>query len=173
MNGLKGLDDLLRKLDTIKNRTAKKAAKAGVNAGLTPLAQAMRAAVNASPASAELKRAARQVIGKRLKKKEGKDYVGKAGFAVGKATKAKKEKAAKRSADKSKKGVGLSQSNVHWFVLGTKDRRTRRSHSTGKIEGLLKGCVVQASSQAAQAMLEAARKKVSEVLAREAAKTGG
>jgi cell division septum initiation protein DivIVA len=173
MDGLKGLDDLLRKLDTIKDRMAKKAAKAGVNAGLTPLAQAMRSAVNASPASPELKRAARKMIGKRLKKKEGKDYVGKVGFAVGKATKAKKEKAAKRSVDKSKKGVGVSQSNIHWFVLGTKDRKTKTGHPTGRVEELLKGCVAQASSQAASAMLEAARKKVSEVLAREAAKSGG
>jgi hypothetical protein len=182
---LKGMNDLVKTLNTIKDKSLKKATRAGINASLTPLTKAMRAAVNASSASTALKRAARKVIGKSLKKKRG-TYQGKAGFAVGKQSKSKRVKSSIRWGS-SKGGVGLSATNIHWFVLGTDDRETgsrswsikggKRSRSTGnarrytgKIDDSLSGLLGPAAASSGPAMLAAARKKIEQVLAREAAK---
>jgi hypothetical protein len=172
--GLKGLDKMLRTLNTTKDKTAKKCARAGVSAGLTPLTKAMRAAVNASPASTELKRQARKTIGRSLKKRRG-NYSGKAGFGVGKPSKKKNMTAHERyvygqGGAKLASGVGISATNIHWFVLGTDERQTKSGKATGQIKDLLKGVVPSATMSARGAMLQAARKKCTEVLARETAK---
>ena len=175
MNGIQGLDNLLGTLATLKDRSAKKAAKAGVTAGIKVLAQGMVAAINASGASPELKAAARKTIGKRLKKKEGQGLVGKAGFSVGKRSRRKCETAHERyvrgqGGAHETRGVGVSSSNVHWFVLGTDQRVTGSGHYTGQIDELLQNIVGSAAASAGPAMLEAARQKVEQVLAAEAAK---
>jgi hypothetical protein len=189
MEALQGLDKLVRTLGTLKDQSARRIARYGVNAGLAALAQAERAAVNAAPVSPELKKQARATIGKRLRKKEGEDWTGKAGFGVGKRSKAKRTKAAARAADKTRRGVGLSSADVHWFVLGTQERNmlvtTRGSgffgrrqdwrnggvgHPTGKVPPLLAGVISAAAGSAGRAMLDAAQKKVAEVLTSEIAK---
>jgi hypothetical protein len=208
MGTLQGFDSMVRKLDTLKDRSAKKVAKAGVNAGLGKLSQEMRRAVNAAPITAEMKKAARATIAKRLNKKEGEPWKGKAGFGVGKRTKAKKDKAAARSdagAMGATRGVGISAANIHWGVLGTVERKSaphpaplpaaminpnlkgkaresakaevasagsiiRTVSATGRMSAVLKGVVQQAVAGAGPAMLEAARKKVTQVLAAEASK---
>lgn len=173
MSTLQGFDAMVRRLDTLKDKSTVKLGKAGVNAGLGALAKSLRAAVNAAPVSSDMKKAARATISKRLKKKEGQPTSGKAGFAVGKRSKAKKEKAIGRSYAGSlgtARGVGISASNVHWPVFGTQDRRTASGRATGKMPSLLGGLVKQASATAGPAMLEAARKKVTQVLAAEASK---
>lgn len=171
--GLKGLDKLLRTLNTTRDKTTKKCARAGTNAGLTALTKAMRAAVNSTPASSAIKRAARKAIGKSLKASRGtgmKGIVGgKAGFSVGKQSKKKRE-AAKARSMAGGGGVGISAANIHWFVLGTDDRYHKSGHPTGKIEDVLKGVVPSATMAARGDMLEAARKKITQVLARETAK---
>lgn len=165
---LEGLDQLLKKMERLRDRSAWKMAKAGVNAGLTVLQRALKEAVNSAPVSAQLKQAARKTVGKRLRRREGQPMTGKVGFAVGKATKRAKERAAQRAADKTKPGVGVSATNIHWFVLGTQERHTA-SHSTGTIDGLLSGLVGSAVAGAGPAMLEAARQKITSILAAEAA----
>ncbi len=190
--GLKGMDKMIRTLNTTKDKTAKKCAMAGVRAGLTPLAKAMRAGINASPASTGLKRAARKTIGKSLRRYRGGKGArgGKAGFAVGKPSKKKGMTAHERhvygqGGAKLAKGVGVSSSNIHWFVLGTDERTLTKGpravvleerndfitvQDTGKIKDIFKGVVPRATVAARGAMLEAARKKVDQVLARETAK---
>ena len=176
MEGLKGLDRLQRTLTAIGDKASRKAAKAGVNAGLTPLVRAMRSAVNATGASPELKRAARQSLGKRVMKKEGRELSGKAGFGVGKPTKAKKTKAHERSVygqggAKLVRGVGISAANIHWPVLGTKERRQKKTgHRTGAMPVLLPDVIRSAVATSGSAVLEAARAKITKVLAAEAAK---
>jgi hypothetical protein len=168
-DGLAGLEEMRRVLNTTKDKTIKRAAKAGINSALVPLVRAMRAAVNTSSASPELKRQARKTLAKRLKKVRG-ETLGKAGFGVGKQTDSKKGKAAKRSSDKSKRGVGISSSNIHWFVLGTADRSTKSGRNRGRIQNKLSGMLGRAASSSGGAMLDAARQKITEVLARETAK---
>lgn len=182
MEGLKGLDALVKTLDGLKDKASKKAARAGVNAGLTVLAKAMRSAVNSSSASPNVKRRARDVIGKRLQKAQG-QTTGKAGFGVGKRGKKYTQglndyQGAREQAER--KGVGISASNIHWFILGTAQRRqinSRRKPNkggagrlTGRVQSSLQGVVSSAASSAGPAMLEAARNKITQVLAAEAAK---
>ncbi len=176
---LRGFHNLVRNLNELKDTASKRAARAGVNAGLTVLARTIRQAVNGTSASPQLKAAARKTVAKRLnraQKTEGKPYVGKAGFAVGKQGDKKKMTAHERfvygqGGARLARGVGVSASNIHWFVLGTQQRTTRRGHRTGKIFGLLAGAVQSACVAAQSGILEAARSKVSQVLAAWAAKT--
>ncbi len=169
--GLKGLDKMLTVLNTTKDRTAKRVARAGVQAGLTPLAKAMRSGINGSPASPALKKAARKTIGKSLKRgrNTGGMTVGKAGFSVGKPNKKKRQAAAARS--QSGHGVGVSASNVRWFVLGTPKRYQKTTKRyTGILKPFFEGVVKKAAATASPAMLKAAQVKCTQVLARETAK---
>jgi hypothetical protein len=178
-SALKGFDDLVKALATLANKTTKKAAKAGANVGLTVLVKEMRRAVNGSSASPELKRAARKTLAKRLRKKEGKEYSGKAGFAVGKQSKAKGLSAHGRhmvgqggmKGSRTMVGTGLSASNIHWPALGTKGRtQTMTGRETGAMPAILKGVIDRAASTAGPAMLTAARNKIAQVLAADAVK---
>jgi hypothetical protein len=179
---LEGLDELRRTLTNLKDKGVKKAAKAGINAGLQPLISAIRSQVNSAPISADLKKEVRATIGKRLQK-VGDDYVGKAGFGVGKSSKSKKVKAATRHGEKG--GVGISSANIHWFVLGTAERFTgskqaggpkhryrkntgNAAHATGKIEPVLAGFVAKAAESAESRITAAAASKISAVLTAEA-----
>lgn len=166
--GLAGLNSLLATLDRVVG-AQKKAARAGVKAGLVVLSRTVKKAIDGSSASPEVKRAAKRTIGNRLQTRQGKAAVGKAGFAVGKPTKRKREKATERAAS-DRAGVGISSSNVHWFVLGTSERKTERGAGRGKIDPVLDGVIDTAVSLATIPMLAAAKAKVSQVLAREAAK---
>jgi hypothetical protein len=126
--GLEGLDALRQKFKTLADKGVKKAAKAGVNAGLGVLAKEIRSAVNSSSMSPQEKAAVRRTVAKRLKKKEGQELVGKAGFGVGPKSKRKKEIAHARNVrgqggGHDVRGVGISGANVHW-LMGTADRRT-------------------------------------------------
>jgi len=132
---LQGLAELSQTLIDIGDKAAKKAAKAGVNAGLGVLAKEIKDQVNAMGVSGELKAAIRKTVGKRLLKKEGDEYAGKAGFSVGTQSESKQRKAKARSqrgqkGSREKRGVGISAANVHW-LLGTKDRRTESGRRGG------------------------------------------
>ncbi len=171
VKGLKGLDKMLRTLNTTKDRTARKVARASVQAGLTPLTKAMRSGINGSPASTTLKKAARKTIGKSVKKGRftGGMIGGKAGFGVGKPSKKKREAASARSSGGH--GVGISASNIHWAVLGTDERtQTKSGKSTGKLDPFFEGVVPNAVKSSGPAMLKAAQVKAKQVLARETAK---
>jgi hypothetical protein len=120
---LSGLDELRRALFNLREGAQKKAAKAAINAGLGQIVKDIRSQVNGAAISPEMKTALRKIIGKRLKK-DGDQYLGKAGFGVGSAGGAKGKAAKARASDGSKRGVGLSSADVHWFILGTQERHT-------------------------------------------------
>jgi hypothetical protein len=120
--GLEGVDKLLGKFKDLADHGIRKAAKAGVNAGLQPLVSEIRKAVNSAPISPDLKSAVRKTLGKRILKKENQDLTGKAGFGVGKQGGAKGRAAKERAAASGMRGVGVSAADVHWFVLGTQAR---------------------------------------------------
>ncbi len=180
---LTGDKELIRKLNGLSRSGAKKAARAGLNAGATPVLKAARAAVNsASPPAGStgpgwdsLKKTARRALKKRFVK--GKLDV-KVGFGVGssksKAAKAKRMTAHERSTYGQGgaglvRGVGISEANIHWFVLGTSERRTKKRR-TGSIRPVLADVVPNATMQSAGASVEAARRKIAEVIEREARK---
>lgn len=187
---LRGLDELVGTIHNLQNKTAKKSAKAGVNAGLAVLTRSMRSAVMGSSASDAMKKAARQTVAKRLLAKEGRPTVGKAGFGVGKRSAAAKARISAQLGKRGHRGVGISAYNIHWPVLGTQDRfvgieqrRDKKTkqwkparltgnpiHAVGRMPPILKGVVDKAVASAEAAAMEAARKKVEQVLAADAAK---
>jgi hypothetical protein len=169
---ISGTEDLARKLDRLGGTVARRAMRSAVNASLMPVTKTLRAAINSSPASPELKRQARKTIGKTIGKIKGGPGRGqmqaKAGYAVGKKT-TKAERA-------GKKGVGIGVANIHWFVLGTDKRYLKygsikgpkANHPTGKIKPPLAGTMQQAVAALSGAALEAARAKLSAILLKEA-----
>lgn len=159
ITGDKALD---RRLKRLGGKGASKAARAGVRAALTPVAQAMRKAVTASDASADLKRAARKTISSRFAKSMGRgEKQAKVGFGVG------KKKEAKRSGN-NRGGVGVGSANIHWFALGTQNRSTGDGHHTGRVEAVFAGLAEQALNASKAASLEKARKKIAQVIDKEA-----
>ncbi len=189
ITGDKALD---RKFKRLASSGQRKASKAGIRAGMTPIAKAMRAAINAVPdseASPSQKRGARKTVGKRFAKgrKGGAargQYGAKVGFAVGKKRK-------KLAGKRTRPGVGIGARNIHWFVLGTKKRYTgrrtwttrkggTRSKSTGNVRrytGFIKAgkfidVTKQALASSAGASIAAARKKIQQVIIKEARKKG-
>ena len=167
---LLGDKELIRKLDRLSKSGSKRAIVAGIQAGMTPIAKAMRAAINAADASPGLKRQARKTIGARFAKayKQSKVREAKVGFAVGK----KKKTIVKAVAAHEGSGVGISAANIHWFVLGTDERKRKSGASTGKIEGVFGDVTRQALATSAPASLAAAKKKIKQVIEREARKKG-
>lgn len=162
ITGDKALD---RKLRQLAGRGASKAATAGIRAALTPVAQAMRRAVTASDASPELKRAARKTIKSRFAKTFGRGRKqAKVGFGVGK-------KADAGRSGRNRGGVGISSNNVHWFVLGTKNRQQKTTgRNTGRVRDVFSGLAEQALNAASSQALEKARKKIAQVIEKEARK---
>ncbi len=176
---LLGDKELERKLKHLSRRGSKRAITAGIRASMTPIARAMRAAINSSDATAELKRAARASIGARFgKTRRITERRAKVGFSVGK--KAKQIRAAYRSKKVDGKGVGISAANIHWFVLGTDERTLKKGsargpkagHPTGKLVGVFGDVTRHAMAGSMAASVAAARKKISQVIEREAKRKG-
>lgn len=191
-SALRGATKMKKRFDKLTTKTEVKLTEAGIRAGLTPLARAMRFAINATGASKDLKKAARATIGKSFKRRKGggKSKSGKAGFGVGKPSKKKSMTTYERTSRGQggaglATGVGVSSANIHWFVLGTTFRRPK----TGPVVAVLPDkndfitvtkfgrivppfkCVIAVASKSAKSeMLNAARSKVAQVLARETAK---
>lgn len=171
---LTGDKELIRRLNELGTRGAKKATRAGIRAAMTPVAKACRAAVNAASVSmkhssdggASLKRAARKAVIANFSTRTG---VAKVGWPKDvKASKGKRRAAHERAAS-TKSGVGISISNIHWFVLGTSERSTAKRR-TGRIDSVLADVIPKATMQSAGASVEAARRKIQEVIEREARK---
>lgn len=123
-----GIAEIDRKLNALASREANKIARSAINAGLTPLAQGIRREIDGENISTDLKRALKSTVGKRLETnaKARNGAYAKAGFGVGKNTRARAARAAKKKAGRgARKGVGISSNNVHWFALGTKQRFTK------------------------------------------------
>lgn len=156
-----GGKQIRRQLTSLSQRTSKRAVVAGIRGSMTPVAKAMRAAINATDASPELKRAARKSVGRRFKTRKATVRAAKVGVGVGDAKK-------KQLSQHSSRGVGISVANVHWFVLGTVERYTRGGHRTGRVPPIFEGLASKAFSSSRQAALAAARKKIAAVIAKDA-----
>ena len=107
------------------------------------------------------------------------------GFGVGKMTKKKSAQAHQRYMEGqglkgSRGGVGVSKSNIHWFVLGTKQRHMKRSRyvraidaqtrSTGRLDSVFEAIVPRAAQSSTADMVTAAQKRANDVLVKEAKK---
>ncbi len=166
-----GDKQIRRQLAHLKKRVAKRAMTSGINASMTALGKGLRAAINATNVDSNMKKEARRSIGKRFKR-GGTSRMGittaqvaKVGFKIGK-TKAQQKKRTQGAS----RGVGVSVRNIHWFVLGTDERAHDSGSPTGKIQGVFGDVTAQAMASSSGAAIAAARKKVGQVILREAAK---
>lgn len=168
-----GAKELERKLNALASQGGKSVARATMTGAVGPLKKSIRRQVNAATASQAMKRAARLTIGSKVKKQPSGSYGAKAGFGVGKPTKAKRRKAKERSAQGKageRKGVGLSSQNIHWFVLGTGERHTKSGKPTGRIKPELKGLIPVAAMAAKGEMVSEAARRAAVALKKEALK---
>ena len=133
-----GIKEIDRKLDKLARRDANKIARSAINAGLTVLTKAIRTNLNGENISPELKSAIQDTVGKRLEtgpKAAKNGASAKAGFGVGKNTRAKLKRLEKRKSERGeRRGVGVNARNVHWFAMGTKRRITKKGHRLGSIK---------------------------------------
>ena len=159
---------LARKLNSLSKKASKKAIVAGITASMTPIVRVMRAGVNnisSEDFSASGKKAARATINKRFKKARREDTRSAVvGFGVG-----KRKRAPSRG---GRRGVGIGSQNIHWFVLGTKERTTSEGRVTGEMSKILEGIAKMALASTRMASLAAAKKKIAQVIEREAKKKG-
>jgi hypothetical protein len=175
---LLGDKQLTRKLERLSTKGSKRAITAGIRAGMTPVAKAMRAAIFASDASPELKREAWRAIGARFgKTRRIQVRHAKVGFAVGKKQKQVRSAGAARgkrieAGNSGGAGVGISAANIHWFVLGTKKREHKSGRPTGRIANVFGQVTRLALAASTAPMLAAARAKIKQVIEREARKKG-
>jgi hypothetical protein len=175
---LLGDKELDRKLKRLAANSSKKAITAGIRAGMAPIAKAMRAAINSTSASSELKREARKTIGARFgKTRKIQERHAKVGFGVGKrAAAVKRAKAARQKRIEGGRsgggGVGISAANIHWFVLGTDERHQESGHPTGQIANVFGDVTRLAMAGSMAASVHAARRKITQVIEREARKKG-
>lgn len=108
ITGEKAID---RKLKRLATSGQKRVARAALGKALTVLARGIRNAIDPSQKSAK-----KTVGTKNKKNKQTGLHEAKVGLGVGKRTASKKQR------DSKKGGVGISKENIHWLVLGTKDR---------------------------------------------------
>jgi len=81
---------------------------------------------------------ARRGIGSSLKRGVNGVHVGKAGVAVGiRGSRRKKlmERAKSQTGERQRKGVGVSFSNIQWFIMGTKNRTLKKGSERGPKAG--------------------------------------
>lgn len=160
---ISGMRELEANLRRITKDGPPQISRAAMQGAAVPLKKSIRGAINGSPASGRMKRAARATIGSSVKKNADKTYGMKAGLGVGKRTKARQAKATARHGEyknKQKKGVGIGARNIHWATLGTKERFLKKQggflaagSSTGAMPIILAGYVPKAAGAAKAAML--------------------
>jgi len=172
-----GEKELDRKLKRLGRQGSRRAVRAGINAGLSHVARALRAAIDATPIDTTdekgIKRAAKKTVGKRFGKAKGGPRRGQVEAKVGLGVGKRGGKRTERLSSGKTRGVGISAINIHWFVLGTDDRYHKSTgHPTGRIEPLFKGVAARAAAASKGPALTAARKKIQQVIEREARKKG-
>lgn len=167
ITGQKALDEALKSL---KSSVANRVVRPAIGKSLRIISKAIKQEIHAPYKDAK------RGIGARLgKTKNDKTVTAKVGSAVGmRAKKIKsvneslKEKRKKRKGARKIVGVGISPSNIHWFILGTSQRRHEK---TNKSVGVMKqrlGDVVtdgfnKSSAMALSSIHDTARKKLVEL----------
>ncbi len=177
---IQGMAALERKMNQLQKQGSLKVARAAMAGMAKPLRGAIRRGVNGTQASTRMKSAVRKTIGSSVKKlRVGNGYTMKVGIGVGRSTKAKKIQASKRALGSlSGKGVGISQTNVHWAVLGTgahsqktrQERRRKTGASTGSTKDYFRNVVPRAIVAGTDPALKESALKARKVLQKEARK---
>lgn len=148
------------RLAELGSKSINRISRNAVRRGLTVLRQAMRAAV---PAMAKTRGGhqtltIKQAIGQSLKKSNVTDVTeGKAGAAVG----IKRQPSSERI-KRTRKGVGISANNIHWYIMGTGSRYTKQKRYTGRMpaEEAVRRGAGNAMGRAQQTIYESVKNQV-------------
>lgn len=152
VTGDAALDALLREM---AGKVADKAIMSGLRAGLSHVTKAIRGEIPQP--------SVRKAIGNKLKKYRSGTVVAKVGAGVGPRTRKELGPRGKRP------GVGISGRNVHWYILGTKQRTQKK---TGRRTGQMpaNGAVRRGWAKSESTCMAAIQSKTSAVLTKEMAK---
>jgi hypothetical protein len=146
-----------RKLKRLAKSGQKRIARAALGKALTVLARGVRNAIDPKQKSAK-----KTVGTKNKKNKKTGIHEAKVGFGVGKQPK-KKQRG-------NRPGVGISKTNIHWLLLGTKNRTTEKGKSTGAMppvgKGWLKNGLKAAEPEAFRVMQETVKTKLAQEVAK-------
>jgi hypothetical protein len=152
--------------------------RAALTGAMAVAKKAIRKGTNSATAPRSIKQVARAAIGSSVKKAKGStEYVAKAGYGVGKPSKAQAIKQFGRSSMGQasaggvgiKAGVGISARNIHWITLGTgqKSERQRKSGGrTGSTKPYLAGVIPTAMKTSKVAMAREAAKRAKKQLSK-------
>lgn len=111
-----GVDTILKRLDALEKKGKVVVVRAAIKGGLNVVVKQMKA--DTDPQVKEARK------GVRSRFKKGKTKIeALAGFGVGKRRKKKLTKPVNSKGNR-KGGLGISASNIHWWVAGTKKRTT-------------------------------------------------
>jgi len=150
---VKGLDLLLKKMSVLENKSAEKILGAMVRAKLNVIGKQMK-----KDTSKKVKEG-RKGVRARFKHKINKNMIkALVGFGVGKRKKNEPKKVNRQGNKKG--GVGISATNIHWWVAGTEKRTTggtvlgkpvrqnaRAGHNTGTMPAMQLGLAAQAATK--------------------------
>lgn len=147
---------LIRKLERLASRGSRRVSNQAMRKGLTVVTRGIRSEVPGRLQSV------RRTVGSRFQRARGQSQKqAKAGLSVG------KKRAAKTPRRSSRGGVGMSARNVHWWALGTTNRRVKK---TGRDAGRMPAsdAVARGYRKTESTAREAIRKSIRDGLEREA-----
>lgn len=153
---LTGVPEVDAALKELKSAVANRVARSALSKGARLSTKKIKAGIPSS-----LKSVRRSIGTSAKKNKLTKVWEAKAGAGVGKR---------KESRGGTKGGVGISSRNVHWWFLGTGERRHKSGKSTGKMPAVGKGIVAKAVSSGGGEILSVIKQGVREGIEREAVK---
>jgi len=164
-----GDKEMIRTLGKVRDSVARKVMKKAVTKGIRAIAKEMKNHVPTQYKSAKV------LFGSLVSVATGGVLKARAGSAVGDASKKK----ARRSKGENKKGVGISAANIHWLILGTKERTVKRTQMyrggrlvpvtnwpTGEMPALMKDVVRQGFASGQSKAAEIIRRELKGELAR-------
>jgi hypothetical protein len=141
---LTGDNRLLKTLNKTRDSVARKAMRKGIGKAVRVIAKGIKSHVPVD--MKQIKPLIGTKVGKAKVGSEKGLFTAKAGTGVGRTFK----KVAKRGevAGAKQKGVGISGRNIHWWIMGTGERRSRL-RNTGKMPAQAPDIVQQGFSSAA------------------------
>ena len=154
-----GIPELDKRLEGMKQAVANRCARAGLSKGARLGAKLVKAQVPGS------QKQIRKAIGSSVKKQKSGPNRGFTQARFGAAVGVKQQPEQKRAGG----GVGISAANIHWYILGTKDRTVRK---TGQRAGRMPAnpIVAQAMASGRSQVIDAVKEGTLASIEREAQK---
>lgn len=150
---MEGLKPLQKRLDALKKGSRESIERSAVRAGLNVIGSGIKKGLSTTV------KHVRPSVKSRFKRGRVR-IVAKVGFGVGPRNK----KQTKTRDRKDRGGVGISANNIHWWLLGTKQRSTKSGKNTGIMPAQQPGMVPRAyaanKAAAFKKMVDAARKRL-------------